>query len=406
MDNAEHPCFRVMMLPWLAHGHISPFLELARRLSTHNIVVYLCSTPVNLRSVQEGGQFDCLKDFPLIHLVELHLPVVGQGDEDENYLQPHLHTTKNLPTHRMPELKTAFDRAAPDFDRLVCSLSPDVLIYDFLQPWAPIVASRRGIPAVLFLTVAAYTFVIFSHCLLRPPSDTRAAEFAKTLYSVANGLTDGERFLQCIHSSSGFVAIRTFREIEGNYMSHLSAVLGKEILPVGPLLSEAVGSDRGGEDRVEKWLNTREPATVVFASVGTEYFMAEEEIAEMSRGLELSGLFYIWVVRSHGDGGVDETKRRNSGGSVSERGLVLEGWAPQKKILAHASVGVFVTHCGWSSVLEGMSNGVAMVALPMQLDQPLNAELMVHQGGGGGRGRREREEKGEGDDAAHGMQRR
>ncbi|KAK5795642.1 hypothetical protein PVK06_036914 [Gossypium arboreum] len=43
---------RVLMFPWLAHGHISPFLELAKKLANRNLYVYFCSTAVNLDSIK------------------------------------------------------------------------------------------------------------------------------------------------------------------------------------------------------------------------------------------------------------------------------------------------------------------------------------------------------------------
>lgn len=184
-------------------------------------------------------------------------------------------------------------------------------------------------------------------------------------------LADGERFLQCINSSTSFIALRAFREIEGQYIDYLSTLIGKAVVPVGPLVSTVESCD-GGEEL--EWLSTKEKGTVVFVSVGSEYFMGESEMEELAIGLELCGIFSIWVVRFEGGG-----DRRPMGFSW-DRGLVVEGWAPQKKILAHPSVGGFVTHCGWSSVMEGMRQGLAMIAMPLQLDQPSNAELMVELG--------------------------
>lgn len=54
----------------------------------------------------------------------------------------------------------------------------------------------------------------------------------------------------------------------------------------------------------------------------------------------------------------------------------MEGWAPQTKILAHANVGGFVSHCGWNSVMESIKFGVPIIAVPMHLDQPINARLV------------------------------
>ncbi|KAH0465132.1 hypothetical protein IEQ34_005235 [Dendrobium chrysotoxum] len=363
----KQPALRILMLPWLAHGHISPFLELAKKLSTStNISIYLCSTPVNLKSINLDSN-----SFPHIHLTELHLP------SDHHDLPPHLQTTKNLPSHLMPLLKTAFDQSSPYFSSLLVSLSPHLLIYDFLQPWAPLTASRLHIPSILFLPIASSASSFFCHHFLRPPHNQfpffeipKKSDSIAMITKVTNGLSDSDRFLQCINNSTEFVAVRTFREIESKYIDYLSLLIGKEVIPVGPLMS-TVGSD-GGE--VLEWLSRKEKGSVAFVSVGSEYFMSESEMVELAIGLERCGLCSIWVVRFEGG------DPRRPMGFTWDRGLVIEGWAPQKSILAHPSVGGFVTHCGWSSVMEGMRQGVPMIAIPLQLDQPLNAELMVELG--------------------------
>ncbi|KAL7258358.1 hypothetical protein ACSBR1_004476 [Camellia fascicularis] len=42
----------------------------------------------------------------------------------------------------------------------------------------------------------------------------------------------------------------------------------------------------------------------------------------------------------------------------------------------------FVSHCGWSSLVESMNFGVPIIAIPMQLDQPLNVRLVEEVGVG------------------------
>ncbi|GAV00025.1 hypothetical protein RvY_10939 [Ramazzottius varieornatus] len=59
----------------------------------------------------------------------------------------------------------------------------------------------------------------------------------------------------------------------------------------------------------------------------------------------------------------EDLSRAASLSDPSSEVLVL-AWAPQKKILAHESVGVFVSHCGWNSTLEGLAGGKPIVAWP------------------------------------------
>ncbi|KAG8099133.1 hypothetical protein GUJ93_ZPchr0013g37165 [Zizania palustris] len=391
MAQAERERLRVVMFPWLAHGHINPYLELARRLTTtaaardQVVVVYFVSTPVNLAAIAHHQTEQ-------IRLIELHLPELPE-------LPPELHTTKHLPPRLMPVLKRACDLAAPVFGALLDELRPDVLLYDFLQPWAPLEAAARDVPAVHFSTCSAAAIAFFLHCLkddLAPSAFPFKAislgageEDAKYTSTMLASQDDGtalvpewQRVPLSLARSSGFVAVKTCSEIERKYMDYLSKLVGKEIIPCGPLLVDSGDVGAGSEaDRVMRWLDRQEQSSVLLVSFGSEYFMSEKQIAQMARGLELSGEAFVWVVRF--PQGPDEDRgaaRALLRGLAPERGLVVEGWAPQRRILSHPSCGAFLTHCGWSSVVESLSAGVPMVALPLHIDQPLVANLAAELG--------------------------
>ncbi|XP_062190238.1 UDP-glucosyltransferase 29-like [Phragmites australis] len=396
MAQAEREKLSVAMFPWLAHGHITPFLELAKRLTSDDqvgvdVIVHLVSTPVNLAAIAH-------RQTARIRLVELHLPALPD-------LPPALHTTKHLPARLMPVLKRACDLSAPRFGALLDELRPDVLLYDFLQPWAPLEAAARGVPAAHFSTCSAAATAFFVHCLSadRAPrafpfeaiSLGSAEEEAKytALFAIREDnnslVSERDRLLLSLARSSGFVAVKTCADIERKYVDYLSELVGgKDIIPCGPLLVDygdgepQHGTGESGEpNRVMRWLDGQEPGTVLLASFGSEYFMSEQQIAQMARGLELSGERFVWVVRFPKSPDEDrDAARALPRGFAPARGLVVEGWAPQRRILSHPSCGAFLTHCGWSSVLESLSAGVPMVALPLHIDQPLNANLAAELG--------------------------
>lgn len=148
----------VLMFPWLAHGHISPFLELAKKLSARNFTVYLCSTGATLNSVKEKLSENFKNS---IFLVELPLPEFSN-------LPPHYHTTNGLPPELMPILKEAFNQAGPNFLEILRNLKPDLLIYDSLQPWAPKAALAMNIPAVDFITSSSVVTALMMHVFKKP----------------------------------------------------------------------------------------------------------------------------------------------------------------------------------------------------------------------------------------------
>ncbi|GMH13241.1 hypothetical protein Nepgr_015082 [Nepenthes gracilis] len=376
MDSKE--ALQILMLPWLAHGHISPFLELAKKLTKKNFIIYFCSTPINLAYVKKrlGKEYS-----PSIQLVELHLP----SSPD---LPPHLHTTNGLPPHLMPILVDAFNQSAnSDFPNILKTLNPSLLIYDLHHPWAPALASSYNIPAVEYLISGACMASFYNHFFKNPGSEYPFSEIYLTDFErIRFSQLYEEAVFECMRQSSEIVLVKSFREIEGKYIDHANASMDKRLVPVGPLLQEVTAEEVLGGEGADfmRWLDAKDPSSTVFVSFGSEYFLSKTEMEEIANGLELSGVNFIWTVRfPKGD-------KRNAREELPEgfqrrvvgRGLIIEGWAPQFKLLGHPSVGGFVSHCGWSSVMEGMNLGVPVIAMPMQFDQPVNARLVAAMGVG------------------------
>lgn len=132
-----------------------------------------------------------------------------------------------------------------------------------------------------------------------------------------------------------------------------------------------------------KWLDSKEPGSVVYISFGSLAVLGEEQMEEIANGLKRIKSNFLWVVREM------EEKKLPPGfvEEVSGKGLIVR-WCHQLQILSHKSVGCFVTHCGWNSTLESLSQGIPMVVMPQWTDQPTNAKLIVDEWKAGVRIRR------------------
>ncbi|KAF3445433.1 hypothetical protein FNV43_RR10609 [Rhamnella rubrinervis] len=368
---------RVLMLPWLAHGHISPFLELGKKLADKNFHIYFCSTPVNLDSLKP--KLSNSKYSNSIELVELQLPSFPE-------LPPHYHTTKGLPPHLTPILHKASDMSGPNISNITATLMPDLVISDFHAIWMPDIASSLNIPAIAFIPCGASLISCMYHYTSNADGEFPFPEVVsnpmikKKLEQIRE--RSGAASTIVYEKSSNIMLINSFREIEEKYMDYLSVSMGLKILPVGLLVPDPIYEDDFEGLDIIKWLDNKEKSSTVFVSFGSEYYLSKQDMEELAHGLDLSEVNFIWVVRfPEGEKmKLDEALPQGFLERVKERGLVVENWAPQIKILNHSSIGGFVSHCGWGSVTESLKLGVPIIAMPMQIDQPLNAKIIESSG--------------------------
>ncbi|KAL1543118.1 beta-D-glucosyl crocetin beta-1,6-glucosyltransferase [Salvia divinorum] len=370
MGREKKESFKILMFPWLAHGHIFPYLKLAKRLSTtHHFTMYLCSTTVNLESIKSSISSEDAAAAASVKLVELRMPSPPQHP-------PHLHTTSNLPSHLLPTLMKTFQESSSSFSDIMDSLKPDLVIFDVYQPWAPKIAS----PKVYLVSTSQPP--VQRPCLSSTIYIQRLALLAQNLKDADDDFAYG-----AMARSTDIVLSKSSRHVEEKYAEYLSALSKKQIVCTGPLI--AADANKHDDSEIMTWLNGKNLDSTIYISFGSECFLSKKQIAEIAKGLHLSDANFLWVIRSPAEEeagtGIRLIEEELPAGfleTVKNRGLVVTRWAPQTKILCHPTIGGFVSHCGRSSITESMYFGVPVIAMPMNVDQPMNAQLMVELGVG------------------------
>ncbi|VAI38737.1 unnamed protein product [Triticum turgidum subsp. durum] len=180
------------------------------------------------------------------------------------------------------------------------------------------------------------------------------------------------------------VAIRSCVEWEPESFPLAATILGKPVVPLGLLPPSADAARRaatsGAEHATVRWLDAQPPGSVAYVALGSEVPLRMEQEHELALGLERSGIDFLWALRKPSGAGAAAVDADILPPGFQERtrgqGLVTTEWVPQMSILAHAAVGGFLTHCGRSSLIEGLLFGHPLVMLPIFGDQGPNARQM------------------------------
>ncbi|GAB4838206.1 hypothetical protein Ancab_027736 [Ancistrocladus abbreviatus] len=180
------------------------------------------------------------------------------------------------------------------------------------------------------------------------------------------------------------VATNLVDELEPEITNSLKEQL-HNLLNVGPFsLTSPPQSMKSDEYGCMEWLEGQEPGSVVYISFGTVTMPPPNELKALAEALEESRVAFLWSMS-------DNAKTKLPGGFLERtkrKGKVVP-WAPQSTLLAHPSLGVFVTHGGWNSVFESIVSGVPMICRPFFGEQMINEKSieMVWQIGTGVEGR-------------------
>uniref|UniRef100_A0A0E0I469 Glycosyltransferase n=1 Tax=Oryza nivara TaxID=4536 RepID=A0A0E0I469_ORYNI len=189
------------------------------------------------------------------------------------------------------------------------------------------------------------------------------------------------------------ILLNTFDGLERAALDAIRARLPNTIA-VGPSARRSRRGPLGPEredGRCAAWLDAHADAAVVYANFGSITVMGRAQVGEFARGLAAAGAPFLWVirpdmVRDAGDGDgeplLPEGFEEEVVASGSGRGLMV-GWCDQEAVLGHRATGAFLSHCGWNSTVESLAAGVPMLCWPFFSEQVTNCRYACEEWGVG-----------------------
>ncbi|KAK1361806.1 Anthocyanidine rhamnosyl-transferase [Heracleum sosnowskyi] len=381
----------IVMFPWLAFGHLLPYLKLAKLIAEKGHQISFISTPRNIDRLPKLAH----NVAPLINLVKIPLPCTPNLPENAE-------ATIDIPFDKVKYLKVAYDHLQSPVTHFLESNSVDWILCDMMSYWLGPIASQLGVPCAWYSIFPASILGIFG-----PPSNmitgddyrVKPEDFtvkpkwvqfetsvAISLYQIlaqapnleADGtenVTDLYRLGNTIKNCD-IVAIRSSIEFESEWLKLVEELYEKPVIPTGllPAIDDVNEDEHWAE--IKDWLNKQAYGSVIYVAFGAETKLSQVDVTELALGLELSGLPFFWAIRKQR--GLDDPERVELPEGFQERtrgrGMVYTTWVPQIKILSHDSVGGLLIHSGWSSVVEAVQFGKALLLLPFLGDQGIIAK--------------------------------
>ncbi|KAF4376010.1 hypothetical protein G4B88_029374 [Cannabis sativa] len=161
-----------------------------------------------------------------------------------------------------------------------------------------------------------------------------------------------------------------------------------KFLPIGPLIANRANrlldisqsQFWANDSSCISWLNQQKDCSVIYIAFGSFTIHEQHQFYELAHGLKLTRRPFLWVVRP---GFISSEKAKSTMFDPLHTFLGIENmvgkivsWAPQQEVLSHPAIACFVTHCGWNSTMEGLSNGVPFLCWPYFSDQFMNKDYI------------------------------
>nr|AVW82166.1 putative UDP-glucosyltransferase UGT91A10 [Barbarea vulgaris subsp. arcuata] len=393
-DDDNGTKLHVAMFPWLAFGHMVPYLELSKLMVQKGHTVSFISTPRNIDRLLPRLPENLSS---AINFVKL--PFSGG-----NKLPDDGEATTDVPFDLIPYFKIAFDGLQIPVTKFLESSKPDWILHDFAPYWLPPISRRLGIKTGFFSAFTGASLGIIKppgfeeyrtspEDLLTPPKwvpfETPVSYRLFECRFIFNGflvepiegnVSDVHRFGGVIDGCD-VIAIRSCYEYEAEWLRLIQDLHRKPVIPVGvlpPKLEEKF-EDTDTWLSIKTWLDTHNKTSVVYVAFGSEVKLSQTELNEIAFGLELSGLPFFWVLKTQRGPWDTEPVKLPDGFEerTADRGMVWRGnWVEQLRILSHDSIGLLLTHPGWGTIIEAIRFAKPMVMLVFLYDQGLNARVV------------------------------
>ncbi|KAL1805630.1 7-deoxyloganetin glucosyltransferase-like isoform X2 [Daucus carota subsp. sativus] len=400
----------VVCIPYPAQSHIKSMLKMAKLLNSKGLSITFVNTEFNHKRFLKAGGLQSIESLPSFRF-ETIPDGLPPSDADA--------------TQDIPELCRSIieNRLLPSFQNLLTKLNAgnhkvSSILSDGFMPFTADVAHSVGIPIALLWPISACGFMgfyQFKNALERgliPLKDESYLTngYLDTIVDWIPGMADiplgnlpshiritdtneliFNFLMECTQRAANGTAniLHTYDDLEQELVNSISSMFAN-VYTIGPqqMLLDNLPADQKErlksigyslwkeETRCLEWLDSKEAESVVYVNFGSITVLSAEQLLEFGWGLANSKCSFLWIIRPDlimGESTV--TLGADFMDAIKNRGLI-SSWCPQEDVLNHVSVGGFLTHGGWNSIIESITAGVPMLCWPFFGDQTINCKFV------------------------------
>ncbi|KDO64319.1 hypothetical protein CISIN_1g010684mg [Citrus sinensis] len=427
MESKPKACSKVhaVCIPSPFQSHIKAMLKLAKLLHHKGFHITFVNTEFNHRRLLKARGQHSLDGLPSFRFEAIPDGLPASSDESPTAQDAYSlgeNIINNVLLHPFLDLLAKLNDSSN-------SVNPAVscIISDGFLPFTITAAQQLGLPIVLFFTISACSFMGFKQfqtfkekglfpVKVLADKSCLTKEYLNSLIDWIPGMKDIRirdlpSFIQstdpkdmmfnlCVEatenaSKASAIIIHTFDALEQQVLNALSFMFPHHLFTIGPLqlllnqteeqdgMLNSIGYNLLKEEtECLQWLDCKEPKSVIYVNFGSFIFMNKQQLIEVAMGLVNSNHPFLWIIRPDLVTGETADLPAEFEVKAKEKGFVAS-WCPQEEVLKHPSIGGFLTHCGWNSIVESLCSGVPMICWPFTGDQPTNGRYVCNEWGVG-----------------------
>ena len=261
--------------------------------------------------------------------------------------------------------------------QVLSQMSVELEKHLFLEKYDSIIVEIFACFAILIIKKLGLSFSLLSSCSTITVID--AIEWSRKITINTDRLSgnfmldqrqDIIDMFSCFQSeidNAKSLLINTTRKLEGKYLDLLQGITTCSVRSVGPLILES------RDESLSEFLDLNN--NVVYISMGSNGTLQIDQLKHLHCALLQSGRSFVWSLSSS-----QQELLKQAVGQIDLPNGVIKSWINQTHILNHRSTSLFISHCGWNSVLEAVEAKVQIIGWPLFAEQEANSILLKSMG--------------------------